>query len=301
MTNYYDILGIKPSATAIEIKTAFRSLAKLFHPDKNPDGQEEFKKILRAYETLSNPSRKSSYDLRLKFHYESLKNNQQHKTKNWTFEEKELKRRQYYNEHIKKYEKVRNARAEHANLKSNYNEYKYILFATPLAVALFLFVIHFATPSHNGGATDNISKVAVYTELKNGETPYDEYFGSQQFLRGSDKNLSIKNNSGEDVIVCLFTQNSFLRSCVVKDGYFAEIPQLPSKPIDIRYESGKKWNTENYIKAVNIKGAFEKDLHFYKSNLPVVLGPINEITLTPGTNEGFVNITPVEFFKKDNI
>ncbi|MGZ3920962.1 MAG: J domain-containing protein, partial [Bacteroidia bacterium] len=58
MVNYYNILGLNPGASATEIKTAFRAMAKIFHPDKNPEGQEQFKKILRAYETLSDPSRK---------------------------------------------------------------------------------------------------------------------------------------------------------------------------------------------------------------------------------------------------
>ena len=37
MADYYSILGLKKTATDIEIKTAFRRLAKIYHPDKNPN------------------------------------------------------------------------------------------------------------------------------------------------------------------------------------------------------------------------------------------------------------------------
>lgn len=302
LTNYYDILGIGTGATMAEIKAAFRALAKLYHPDKNPEGQEHFKKILRAYETLSNPARKSSYDLRLKYHKESATTHQSSKTKNWSFEEKELKRRQYYNDHIKKYEKVKKAKAEHDQLKTNYNEYKYILYATPVAVALFLLVIHFATPSHRTtanapGASAPISR----TELQNGEEIYADYFGPGIFVSSSPVKLNIKNSSGEDMIVCLFTENGFVRSCVVKDGFQAEIPQLPEKPLQIRYESGSQWNALQPIKEANTKGAFTRNLNFYKSNGFVEPGAINELTIVPRLNEGFVSTSAREFFKKENI
>ena len=52
MINYYKILGLQSTATPLEIKTAFRQLAKLYHPDKNPAGKEQFTKVLVAYETL---------------------------------------------------------------------------------------------------------------------------------------------------------------------------------------------------------------------------------------------------------
>jgi curved DNA-binding protein CbpA len=299
LTNYYDILGIQSGATVSEIKAAFRALAKIYHPDKNPGGQEDFKKILRAYETLSNPARKSSYDLKLKYHKDSAHSYQGSKTKNWTFEEKELKRRQYYNDHIKKYEKVKKARAEHAQLKTNYNEYKYILYATPVAVALFLLVIHFATPSHKTKIEPIVKQ--GHADLKTGDAPYADYFGSAWYIPSSNKTLTLKNNTGEDVIAILFSGNTFVRSCAIKDGFFAEIPQLPQKPLEIRYESGKKWNPSASIPNVSLTGAFSANLAFYRSVEPAQLGAVNEITLIPGTNEGFVKIMPVEFFKKENI
>lgn len=63
--DYYDILGIDKSASAAEIKKAYRKKAIQYHPDKNPDdpkAEELFKKAAEAYEVLSDPNRKARYD-----------------------------------------------------------------------------------------------------------------------------------------------------------------------------------------------------------------------------------------------
>ncbi len=300
MVNFYDILGLEPDANASEIKTAFRTLAKIYHPDKNPNGQEEFKKILRAYETLINPSRKASYDLKLKYHKNAANNPRTTGKKTWTFEEKELQRRKYYDEHIKKHEKVKQTKAAHAELKTSYNEYKYILFATPIAVALFLLIIKLA-----GSGPKNIevrNKTTHATEkpaLKMGDSPYTDHFGSQKYNREENKKLVIKNNTGLDIVVCLFNENGFLRSCFIQHGFSAEIPQLPKDDVYVRYSAGLNWDFDHELKEARLRGSFTKGLNFYKSVTKTELGPMNEITLVTGLNEGFETINEKEFFNKD--
>jgi hypothetical protein len=70
LLNYYQILEVSESAHQDEIRAAFKRLAVIFHPDKNPDDlqmEEKFKEINEAYQVLSNPYRKARYDLMRNF------------------------------------------------------------------------------------------------------------------------------------------------------------------------------------------------------------------------------------------
>src|SRR5678816_4635687 len=63
--DYYEILGVKKSASADDIRKAFRKLARKYHPDVNPGdkaAEERFKAISEANDVLSDPKKRKIYD-----------------------------------------------------------------------------------------------------------------------------------------------------------------------------------------------------------------------------------------------
>lgn len=63
--DYYEVLGVSKSATADEIKSAYRKLAMKYHPDRNPGdkaAEEKFKEAAEAYDVLHDPDKRSRYD-----------------------------------------------------------------------------------------------------------------------------------------------------------------------------------------------------------------------------------------------
>jgi DnaJ-domain-containing protein 1 len=67
--SYYAILGVHPSASAIEIRRAYRELSKRYHPDTtdlpSQMATDKFRQLNEAYATLSSPERRSLYDLKI--------------------------------------------------------------------------------------------------------------------------------------------------------------------------------------------------------------------------------------------
>ena len=70
--DYYEILECTREDSYDTIKKSYRRLALIYHPDKNPDGEERFKKIAEAYEVLSDDSKRKTYN-RDGLYFESTK------------------------------------------------------------------------------------------------------------------------------------------------------------------------------------------------------------------------------------
>lgn len=300
LQTYYDILGIPQTADNEQIKSAFRRLAKLYHPDKNPKGKDEFGKILMAYEVLINSAQRSQYDLRLKrgaaMGYNEKESNFK-KQKEWTFNEEELKRRQYYREHYKK-EYERHSTAINTPRKT-YNEYKYILFAAPIAVGLLLFIVNVYEQHKTGEAKkEDITITQKIDYLKMTDDPFTAYFKNPVYDIKANWSLVIKNSSTMDMVVAIFDEkNKFLRSSVIKSGFYIEVSQLPAKEMNIRFNVGKHWSRSKEHKGISVIGGFTEKENFHILNTRETNG--YSITLDDSTINVLDEISRQDFFKRN--
>lgn len=302
LQTHYDILGISVNATDEQIKSAFRRLAKLYHPDKNPNGKDQFEKILLAYEILIDSAKRRAYDLRLKGYSAASPATKKTSTpsgqKNWNFSDEELKRRQYFQENYKREYQQYVKTKEQNKSKATYNEYKYILFATPLAVLLFLLVIK----GLEGGADDSDIKSPQQeintSEIKMGSDPYTSYFKNPVYDTISNRTLLVKNISPFDLVInALGKEGLFIRSFVLKQGFYVELEKMPETVAYLKISAGKKWNSAKEYKNLDVIGGFEDKQSFYLFDMS------NSNGWTMTIDESFLNaceeINETDFFKRN--
>ncbi len=304
LINYYEILGVSAGAGSLEIKNAFRRLAKMYHPDKNPNGKEQFNRILKAYEILSDPLQKSTYDYRLRSFASASTNNETPSpgTKNWRFDERELKRRQYYNEYIKKQTKEAEGFEADTAEKRTYSDYKYIFFATPLAVLLFLMIMTLATPyktmrrDPTKTAGQGISDVPL-PALKTGSDAFNGFFSEQLYDTLKGRQMSFVNKTHADLVITLSSGGKFLRSGFIKNYTSLDLAGLPASALDIEYCAGRSFeqiqNTKDSVNPV----VFDERFHFYRGIRTIKSGALKEVVLQ-ADHKGFSEISREEFFDK---
>ncbi|MES2678440.1 MAG: DnaJ domain-containing protein [Bacteroidota bacterium] len=301
MINYYEILGVRTSAGSLEIKNAFRRLAKMYHPDKNPNGKEQFNRILKAYEILSDPVQKSTYDYRLRSFASGSQNSEPQNTgtKNWRFDERELKRRQYYNEYIKKQTKEAEGFEETATQKRTYSDYKYIFFATPLAVLLFLMIMNLATPykTMRRDPSKTVGPAEQVPALKTGSEAFNHFFSEQYYDTLKGMQLSFINKTQADLVITLSSGGKFLRSGFIKNYTTLNLADLPGSAFNVEYCTGSNFDNIQKIKNNDTARAFDACFHFYRSIKSIKPKTVTEVVLQ-ADHRDFREITMEEFFDK---
>jgi curved DNA-binding protein CbpA len=294
-------LGVPVHATPSEIKTTFRRLAKIYHPDKNPNGRERFNLILTAYEVLVDPSKRRQYDLKLKYST-TVNHTTGPKTsgpkKNWDFSEAELKRRQYYQENYAQQKKKPKHKATDYPEKKIYNEYKYILFAAPLAVALLMIIINQFDKSETLHKTETTSTSTPSTP-DHYISPYTSYFQQPLYEQKNGKLLRISNSSKADAVLCLFTiRKKFVRCAYLKAGFYCDISELPTDSLEIRVLTGSSWNSMKKIPAASVYGSFDSIQGFH-SRTQIIKDCDSEIQLQPTFGNEWREISDTAYFKKN--
>lgn len=251
--DYYQLLEIRSTATAAEIKAAYRRLAKLYHPDVNAFAEEKFKLIKEAYETLINPQRRSKYDLKRNYNISQAQQKPKAAQKNYSFTEQEIKRRQYYRQHYGQPEKKVSPATQP---KSNYRELTYLLVSIPAAVALLLLLIN----SYDRPKKEKDKAAAepkAVSEIKTSQSPYSSVLGPNRYDTASHSVIKIENRSGNDAIVFLTDKTgNNVQHYFMENNYELFAEHIPQGEYCLIQWQGKNFTNNGYLFG-NIIGNFK--------------------------------------------
>jgi len=276
LSSFYQILGISEDASQLEVKLAYRKLAKRYHPDVNAGAkgaEEQFKGIVEAYSTLSDFTTRKHYDAKLM--------GKQSTTTKPTFysSEQGSPRRKEFSE-----EDLDRARLRYkAKLFSNMARRKKIW--AGMVVTFFIFMgasAGFENWIRNERERDalnltlKIDSVNKQNEnvaaarIENMESPYDDIFGEGQ-LENNSLNHFVIINEMTDMVICAVQnktpfktiRNEYLKA---NAGFFMR--QLPDGFYHIKFYTGKKWNKNQSVPDGRKLGGFTEDELFYEISGP---------------------------------
>lgn len=322
MADYYSILGLTKTATDIEIKTAFRRLAKIYHPDKNPNdpnAKHLFQSILKAYNVLSNTHSRRRHDDNSNFSSQpkqktQARNHRNRGQKEWETSDEELKRREYYKKHYH----AKKSTVSQETPKTHYSDYKYVLFATPIAVGLLMLIISFfsAEPKANLIAkktsinstkeNNSLQESTIINKLINGDKPYSGYFGNIK-LFDTPHVLKINNSTNYDAVIAIFDKqtNIYLQHSYVQAAYSIEFSKLPATGVYWKCILGKNWNSNTVFLDNKVSGIFDSIVQFQnwkKNPIEFNQNDFDELNLlyviTPDSKSKQYISNDKEFFEK---
>ncbi|MFO0323048.1 MAG: J domain-containing protein [Bacteroidota bacterium] len=269
MAHFYRVLGLNKTASQSEIKAAFRRLAKIYHPDKNPNVQNAkfiFEDILLAYNVLSDSQKRKIYDNSTALNTKekedfghSKRGNRNQNFNNPSAED--LQQREFY----KNYYNFKQKSAKHAEPVKVYSDYKYILFATPLAIGLFLLIISMFSP-----APETITEKSFITKssekiLVNGDKPYIDFFGKGVSTETTNF-INFLNDTPYDAIVAIFKKkdHEYFNQFFLQSQSDMKLKNIPPEDLYLKCVLGTNWNFDTVIFNNRVVGSF-KNINQYQN------------------------------------
>lgn len=280
--NYYIILGIKKTASLEEIKTAFRELAKKYHPDKNPGNkaaEDYFKEVQEAYMVLSNPEKKKSYDLKMMY---GSSTSQARTTPHGRYTGNAY---QYAQQQA---QAKNNFQFNNLKTKPKHKpEERYqVLVSVGIALLLLYFVISYNVSKDKKAEkkalpiteemSNQIEKLLKSKQqenqvsepmINNFDSPYTKYFGPEVYLEGSKNNIQISNSNYSEAVVCLVENKKpykTIRNQYINVGGTFKMNEIPNGDYFIKVFYGNNWDTAITFLQNKFRGGFKEQIAFIK-------------------------------------
>lgn len=310
LKNYYAILGISHTANADEIKTAYRELAKKYHPDKNngnKSAEEYFKEIQQAYAVLSNSEKRKKYDLKMSYGNTHPKQRQSAPYRGNAYQYAQQQAQQKYQFHNTRPQPKENDKTE------NY----YILISIGIALGLLYFIISYNIRKNRTESLSPLSTPSVTVAEKNNEihdfdSPFTHIFG-EEIYNDSKNSITIHNNSRLEAVVCLVKNqkpNQTIRNQYINTDNTFKMNGIPDGEYYLKVLYGKHWDTTKTYVNDKTTGRFTDETTFIKWNDEKSIFKMEqtqtgtrtsfssyEISLDPYQKDGIQFITAEEFFE----
>ncbi len=324
--DFYTVLGVSNNAGFEEIKTAFRSLAKKHHPDKNPGSktaEEYFKEIQHAYSVLSNPEKRKKYDIKIsqeRTFTRPNKNTQNTGSANQNTQQKTQQKTPDFS--------ARKPKTKKGGKTESYQ----ILVSFGIAFILLYFIISYSSdnkkdnkrPSveeknHSSGTagkanvTESQKELSAVPLINSFDSPYCGFFGKEVVSEESKNSITIHNSSESEAVVCLVENKKTMKTIRNQYVNFREsfkMNRIPDGEYFLKIYYGSKWDTAVTFLNKKVKGGFSKEIGFAQLNTDKEVLKMKqeeigqcvsfssyEIDINPSQKRGAKIITAANFFK----
>lgn len=272
--NYYILLGVSNTASYDELKIAYRTLAKKYHPDKNPNSktaEENFKEIQQAYTILSNPEKRKRYDLKL---LAGNINPRQKPFTQYTGNAYQYAQQQAQAQSQQQNYTTRKKRAPKPDKTENYQ----IPVSIGIALLLLYFIISYSdrkTETLDASTTESlnvVNQLSIAEEerrslpmIKDFDSPYIGFFGEEVANEESKNNISIHNSNESEAVVCLVENKKTkrtIRNQYMNTGSSFKMNNIPDGEYFLKVYYGTNWDTIKTFLDNKVKGGFLNEINF---------------------------------------
>lgn len=276
-TNYYIVLGVKNDASFEEIKTAYRELAKKYHPDKNHGNkaaEELFKEIQQAYGVLSNAEKRKKFDLKFRYGESAPKTKKQSSNTAYTGNAYQYAQQQTQQKQQKQDAQFKTKQ----NSKPNKSENYYILISIGIAMILLYLIISYSSDSNTPvlsattSSKNTIPKNTISIDepiIHDFDSPYSKFFGDEESDKESKNSIDIHNSDQAEAVVCLVQDdapNKTIRNQYMNRRTSFKMNNIPDGNYFLKVYYGTDWDTTVTFINHSVKGGFINGIGFVKLN-----------------------------------